>query len=166
MTDQDFNGDLVEGVRVAGTVGYQQPDGSWQRVAPAFPGNEPIRSNGRVQDRVYRRDLARQLLDSEQLARAFVNRLWLQLFRYGLTMPVDDLGRQGFEVHSELLDELAEEFVSSGWDVHQLTRWILLSDPFTRSHVITEANARCAIRRFHTAVQPDVLSPRFLFRSS
>ena len=40
------------------------------------------------------------------------------------------------------MDELADEFVASGWDLRQLTRWMLLSDPFTRSQVITEANAR------------------------
>ena len=93
LTDQDFDGDLIDGVRVAGTVGYQQPDGSWQRVAPAFPGGEPIRSQGRVQNRDYRRDLARQLIASDDLSRAIVNRLWSQFFQYGLTIPVDDMGR-------------------------------------------------------------------------
>jgi hypothetical protein len=101
-----------------------------------------LSSSGRVDDANYRLELAQWLVSTKQFSRAIVNRFWAEFFRYGFTFPVDDMGRHNPVAHPELLDLLADEFASSGCDLNQLLRWIVLSDAFSRSDVLTEANAQ------------------------
>ena len=144
LTDGDFTGDLVQTSRPAGAVAYQRADGSWEHVYPAFLDGQSGDSSGRVQDVRRRQQLARWLVASPEFPRAIVNRLWSQFFRYGFTVPIDDMGRHNPAAHPELLDLLADEFVATGYDLTQLTRWIVLSDPFARSQTLTEGNAKDA----------------------
>lgn len=60
-------------------------------------------------------------------ARAFVNRLWSHYFGRGLVEPVDDLRATNPATNEPLLDELAQHFVHSGFDVKALTRTLLNS---------------------------------------
>jgi hypothetical protein len=73
-------------------------------------------------------------------ARVFVNRLWYLYFGVGLAKSLDDFGGQGEPpVHPELLDNLAVEFVESGWDVKHLVRLIVTSRAYRQSSVETPA---------------------------
>jgi hypothetical protein len=56
------------------------------------------------------------------VARAAVNRVWGLLFGRGLVHPVDDLGAHNACVHPELMTELAEYFVRTGYDLKCLIR--------------------------------------------
>ncbi|MFO0912848.1 MAG: DUF1549 domain-containing protein [Pirellulales bacterium] len=56
------------------------------------------------------------------LGRAAVNRVWSQLFGRGLVHPVDDLGPKNPGVDPELLDQLSQAFVDSGYDLRALYR--------------------------------------------
>jgi hypothetical protein len=56
-----------------------------------------------------------------------VNRLWAYLLGAALCEPVDDLTSAGEGPHAELLAELADQFVSHGFDVDFLTQAILES---------------------------------------
>ncbi|MEY5026329.1 MAG: hypothetical protein RLZZ244_1857 [Verrucomicrobiota bacterium] len=62
------------------------------------------------------------------LARVTVNRFWQSLFGRGLVRTSEDLGSQGSQPeYPEVLDFLALQFVSNGWDVKALLRSIVLS---------------------------------------
>jgi hypothetical protein len=72
-------------------------------------------------------------------ARAAVNRVWSYFFGTGLIDPVDEM--VGVEIrasHPELLDELARQFVASGFDLKFLMRAVVNS----RAYQLTSAGAR------------------------
>ncbi len=55
-------------------------------------------------------------------ARAAVNRIWAIMFGRGIVEPVDDLGEHNPASHPEVLRELSEFFVKTGFDVNRLIR--------------------------------------------
>ena len=60
-------------------------------------------------------------------ARAAVNRIWFHLLGRGIVEPVDDFRTSNPPSHPELLDWLAAEFVSSGFDRRHIIQLILKS---------------------------------------
>lgn len=66
-------------------------------------------------------------------ARAIVNRLWHQYFGYGLVMPLDQMHSGNPPSHPELLDWLARDFETHGYDLQRLIRGIVLSRTYARS---------------------------------
>lgn len=92
-------------------------------------------------DRANRLHLARWLVDPQRgigllTARVFVNRLWMLLFGQGLSRSAEDFGGQGQPPsHPELLDQLALEFVRSGWDVKHMLRLITSSRTYRQSSI-------------------------------
>jgi len=64
------------------------------------------------------------------LAKAMVNRMWGHYFAYGFTRPIDDMGPHNPPSHPELLDRLTDEFIKSGYDLKQLSRWICNSEAY------------------------------------
>ena len=67
-------------------------------------------------------------------ARVMVNRIWQWHFGAGLVRTPNDFGRQGeAPTHPELLDWLASELISSGWDLHHIHRLILDSATYRMS---------------------------------
>ena len=74
------------------------------------------------------------------LARVIVNRIWDAYFGAGLVRTTSDFGIQGDRpTHPELLEYLAGELVSRGWDLKWLQREILLSATWRQSSVWREA---------------------------
>ncbi len=125
------------------------PRGNWmdetgeivQPAIPEFLGR--IETGGK---RATRLDLANWLVsDSNPLtARAFVNRIWRELFGTGISKNLEDLGSQGeAPVHPELLDWLASEFMkpeyqavgSHHWDVKHLLRTMVTSATYRQSSI-------------------------------
>ncbi|MBW3541580.1 MAG: DUF1549 and DUF1553 domain-containing protein [Planctomycetes bacterium] len=66
-------------------------------------------------------------------ARAIVNRVWHQLFGYGLVMPLDQMHSENPASHPELLEWLARDLKSNGYDLRRLTRGLVLSRAYARS---------------------------------
>jgi cytochrome c553 len=97
-----------------------------------------------------------------RLSRTFVNRVWARLMGRALVEPVDDMERQAW--HADLLDWLAEDFVSSGYDVQALLERILTSDAYQRIAVDMPERADAytfqgpAIRRLTAEQFVDALS--------
>ena len=95
-------------------------------------------------ERATRLDLARWLTDAENgngllTARVFVNRFWYLLFGEGIARNLTDFGGQGEPPsHPELLDNLAIEFVDSGWDVRHMLKLIAMSRTYRQSSFVSE----------------------------
>jgi hypothetical protein len=79
--------------------------------------------------------------DNPYFARCFVNRVWAKYFGTGFVEPVDDFSPANPPRHPRLLDRLAEEFVTSGYDIAHLERLILSSQAYQRSAAPAGNNA-------------------------
>ena len=104
-----------------------------EQVQPGVPAALPPWPEGAPPNRL---GLAQWLLDPDHplTARVAVNRLWQLVFGRGLVETSDDFGVQGTPPsHPELLDQLALEFVASGWDTKAMLRRLILSNTFRRS---------------------------------
>lgn len=78
--------------------------------------------------------------DNPYFARATANRLWGQLMARGIVEPVDDFNDANKPSHPELLDELAQAFVASGFDVRFILRAICASAAYQRTSTRTHAS--------------------------
>ncbi|MEO8428562.1 MAG: DUF1553 domain-containing protein, partial [Verrucomicrobiota bacterium] len=65
--------------------------------------------------------------DNPLFARTLVNRVWRHLLGRGLVEPVDDLRSTNPSTHPALLDALAKDFVTNGYNLRQLIRTIVSS---------------------------------------
>jgi hypothetical protein len=113
---------------------YDRPGKQVERGTPAalLPLPEGAPNN--------RLALARWLVDARHplTARVAVNRQWQAFFSAGLVRTPEDFGTQGQRpTHPELLDYLAVEFISSGWDVKALQRQIVTSATYRQSSRVT-----------------------------
>ena len=122
------------------------PRGNWLDdsgpiVDPAIPGI--LGSISTKQNRPTRLDLANWLTDSEKgygklAARVMANRFWYLLTGNAISGTMDDFGGQGTPpLAPDLLDNLAIEFVESGWDMKHLIRLIVTSRTYRQSSIAT-----------------------------
>jgi hypothetical protein len=91
--------------------------------------------------RVSGRDLLADWLiapENPYFARAAVNRVWARFFGTGIVDPVDDLRADNPPSHPDLLDLLAREFRSHGYDMKFLIRAITA----TKAYGLTSAVGR------------------------
>ncbi len=73
-------------------------------------------------------------------ARVMVNRIWQWHFGVGIVDTPNDFGRNGSRpTHPELLDWLADEFVSNGWSVKHMHRLILDSATYRQASAANPA---------------------------
>lgn len=62
-------------------------------------------------------------------ARTMVNRIWAVLMGRGLVEPLDAIEREPW--HPQLLDALAQDFISNGYDLKQLLRTVMTSNAYS-----------------------------------
>ena len=90
-----------------------------------------------------RLELAEWLSKSQNplTSRVMVNRIWKHLFGNGLVRSVDNFGHLGEQpTHPELLDHLAQRFVSEGWSIKTLIREIMVSSTYRMSSEFNPAH--------------------------
>ncbi len=88
-----------------------------------------VQGSGRI-------ELARAIVNEggSLAARVFVNRIWQHHFGSALVETPSDFGTQGARPsHPELLDDLAQRFVASGWSMRWLHREIVLSATYRQN---------------------------------
>ncbi len=72
------------------------------------------------------------------VSRVEVNRLWMMCFGNGIVSTPENFGLQGdAPSHPELLDTLAYEFMTTGWDVKRLIKRIVMSATYQQSSTNT-----------------------------
>lgn len=115
--------------------------GDWrnpgEEVNPGVPASFGKIESGKV-DRL---TFARWLVSNENplTARVFVNRIWEQIFGFGLVETLEDFGSQGIPpTHPELLDWLAVQFRDRHqWHIKPLIKQIVLSATYQQSTDVT-----------------------------
>jgi hypothetical protein len=100
--------------------------------------------------------------DNPYLAPALVNRVWRNFLGRGLVEAEDDLRQTNPPSNEELLDALAKDFISHGYDIKHLIRTIMHSATYQRSSVSLPENkaddrfySRYLIRRLPAEVVLD-----------
>lgn len=72
--------------------------------------------------------------DNPLTARVAVNRYWQMIFGKGIVATPGDFGSQGtLPTHPELLDYLAVDFMTTGWDVKALLKKMVMSATYRQS---------------------------------
>lgn len=114
---------------------------------PQFPGaKEPLKKN----ETPNRKRLAMWLVASENpwFAKAAVNRVWSTMFGRGLVEPVDDLTRMEDALARDVLNLLAADFATHGFDLKRLLEIIAGTQAYQlASH--TEGNETVHRDLFH-----------------
>ncbi|MGV3772647.1 MAG: DUF1549 and DUF1553 domain-containing protein [Verrucomicrobiales bacterium] len=116
------------------------PNSPTSEADPQFPSvfgevKPVINSNGK-HSTGRRRVLAEWIADPGHplTARVMVNQLWQRHFGVGIVPTADDFGLAGVPpTNQPLLDYLAAEFVSNGWSIKQMHRFIMTSKTYRMS---------------------------------
>jgi hypothetical protein len=151
VVNVDFAGEM--GDPESADIYYELRNGKMKVAFPVFVDGtslaakyaargEDFGNRGYVADVDRRQELAKLILDSREFDRAMVNRLWGHFLGYGFTKPVDDIGPHNPPSHPELLDQLGQQFRDTGFDLKQLMRWIVLSEPYNLSSQIIKRNEK------------------------
>jgi hypothetical protein len=96
-------------------------------------------------------------------ARAFVNRMWAHFFSRGLVEPLDDIRVTNPATIEPLLDDLADEFVRSGYDMQHIIRLICTSATYQLSSDALPENLDDA--RNHARFYPQRMTAEVLLDS-
>jgi len=124
------------------TTGNRPPRtaiGTIRNVAPVYP----FSGRGPQSGEAHRAALARELTADFQFARAAVNYIWAEFFGKGLVNPTNqfDLARLDPDnpppapwtlqpLHPRLLNELARDFINSGFNLKELMRQMVNSESY------------------------------------
>jgi hypothetical protein len=114
-------------------------DETGEVVLPAFPvalAANTAKVAPANADRLNRLDLAKWIVDPDHplTSRVLVNRLWKLFFGAGISRKLDDLGAQGeWPSHPELLDELAQWMIDTGWDLKRWIKTVVMTQAYQRS---------------------------------
>lgn len=140
LADQDFGGEDRPRQVDAARIYYELRNGKLEAAIPVFLDGTRINPSGYLEDSNRREQLSQLITKSDYLRKAIVNRMWAHFFGYGFTKPIDDMGPHNIPSHPDLLDRLAERFSENSYDLKQLIRWIVLSQPYSLSSRMTKQN--------------------------
>lgn len=150
IVDRDFAGEGGDPSKAE--LYYELRNGKLKVAYPVFVTGEALvdkyadkgedfGDSGYLEDINRRDELAELVLGSEEFPVAAVNRMWSHFLGYGFTKPVYDMGPHNPPTHPELLSYLAEQFRESSFDLKELMRWIVLSEPYNLSSRMTRNNS-------------------------
>lgn len=102
--------------------------------------------------------------ENELFSRNSVNRIWFLLMGRGLSHPLDQMHGKNSPSHPKLLELLAGEFVSHGFDLKWLLREIMLSETYQRSSRLPEGVTKVEPASYRVT-SPKGLTPEQLLRA-
>ncbi len=126
--------------------------GDYKSLGPLVTPGVPVVFNPMPEGVKFDRlGLAKWIIDPDNplAARVAVNRLWQEVFGIGIVETAEEFGNQGERPsHPELLDWLATEFISSGWDTKHMLKIMVSSSAYRQSsHVSPELYQRDPLNR-------------------
>lgn len=92
--------------------------------------------------------------DNPFFARSFANRVWAHYFGVGIVHPVDDFSLANPPSNARLLDALARDFATNGFDIRRLERTILLSRTYQLGYETNATNKFDKNNFSHAYVRP------------
>ncbi len=141
-----IGGTAVEGAKPLYEVVFDKPNGdiTHDRTGAVTAPQFPFECDFEAPEKATRRQqLAAWITspDNQYFARSYVNRVWGYLTGVGLIEPLDDIRAGNPPSNPELLDELTEKFIASGFNVRELMRSICQSRTYQLSLATNEWNA-------------------------
>jgi WD40 repeat protein len=141
-----IGGTAVEGAKPLYEVVFDKPNGDITHdrtgavTAPQFPFDCDFEAPEKA---TRRQQLAAWISspDNPYFARSYVNRVWGYLNGVGLIEPLDDIRAGNPPSNPELLDDLTQKFIDSGFNVRELMRNICQSRTYQLSIATNEWNA-------------------------
>ena len=122
--------------------------GDWRSKGEEVRANTPEIMGTINKDNPTRLDFAKWLVNGENslTSRVIVNRIWEQIFGFGIVESMEDFGSQGIPAsHPELLDWLAVNFQDDmNWSMKKLIKKIVMSQSYSPSREV------CTSRRIRT----------------
>ena len=165
-----------DGVNKESRVFFERRDGKLMSSKPTFLKDYAQADRGEFSTKKLPGDMAgktrRQLLaeyvvQHDNFAKAYVNRMWGHLFGRGLNKEptIDDFGSHNEVVHPELMEKLAGDFAKYGYDSKALLEAICTSDVYGLSHVANKDYADEKYNPYFARMPLKALSPEVLHKS-
>ena len=117
-----------------------------EEVSPMFPDGTPLPPEKSFDPRVA---FAEWTVSQPDLPRTIVNRMWGYVMGRGIVDPVDDFRSTNPPTHPRLLEALAEDFVSHGYDLKHLLRRITRSRTYQLSARPNRSNRNDVVNYSH-----------------
>jgi len=119
---------------------FEKRSGLTEAAMRKFVDGTSVTIDDQAQPRV---QLAKLMTDASKpyLARAIVNRTWGHFFGFGFTRPIDDMGPHNPVSHPELLEYLADQFRTAGFDQKRLIRWITSCESYNLTSRFGDKNS-------------------------
>jgi hypothetical protein len=138
LVNEDFAGDT--GNPSEADVSYEIRSGLMKIAFPVFVDGTEISKSGYVSENDRRTKLGELIIQSEYLDKTIANRMWAHFMGYGFTKPIDDMGPHNVPTHPQLLEYLGKEVRKNSFNLKELMKWIVLSEPYSLSSKITASN--------------------------
>jgi hypothetical protein len=140
LANEDFGGE--DGNTQEAVLFYELRNGLTKAAYPVFFDGTELSKSGYLSEVNRREELAKWMVKSDYLGKALVNRMWAHFMGYGFTKPLDDMGPHNAPTHPELLDELGKDIRQHSYDLKELIRWIVLSEPYSLSSRFSARNKK------------------------
>ena len=166
----------------SGRIFFEQRSGIVTAAKPNFlPHLAELEKEGAIPKRAIptgssksrREHLAEFIVQHDNFAKAYVNRMWAHFFGRGMNeLPAaDDFGAHNKVVHVDLLNRLADDFAKYGYDTKKLIEWICNSDAYSLTYQANGlpdgkgGNAKDEAAPYFTRMNLKSMSPEVLFES-
>jgi hypothetical protein len=147
-----------------GKVFYEDRQAVMHQTGPRFLDGKKPPTDGKAPRR---EALAQFVVDHDQFAKSFVNRMWGHFFGRGLNQnpAVDDFGEHNPVIHPELLDGLARGFREYKHNIKELMSWICNSEAYNLSCEANPTNNKPEHEVYFSRMLLKSMSPEQLYAS-